>query len=146
MTGLSPRNLNYMRAFAEAWPDRAIVQQLVAQLPWGHNIRLLEALKLPEERAWYARQAVEHGWSRAVLVHQIARQHGLSDGPSALGPALQRLAAVSGLPSGTADLGETLRVLDAAAHGADVSADAAAAALDAGTRLLDALRRRLEDP
>jgi predicted nuclease of restriction endonuclease-like (RecB) superfamily len=71
MTGLSPRNLKYMRAFAEAWPDPAIVQQLVAQLPWGHNIRLLEALKLPEERAWYARQAVEHGWSRAVLVHQI---------------------------------------------------------------------------
>ena len=33
MTGLSPRNLNYMRAFAEAWPDQAIVQQLVAQLP-----------------------------------------------------------------------------------------------------------------
>jgi hypothetical protein len=44
MTGLSPRNLKYMRAFAEAWPDHAIVQQLVAQLPWGHNIRLLEAL------------------------------------------------------------------------------------------------------
>ena len=71
MTGLSPRNLKYVRAFAEAWPDRSIVQQLVAQLPWGHNLRLLEALKLPEERAWYARQAVEHGWSRAVLVHQI---------------------------------------------------------------------------
>lgn len=71
MTGLSPRNLKYMRAFADAWPDQAIVQQLVAQLPWGHNIRLLEALKQPEDRAWYARQAVEHGWSRAVLAHQI---------------------------------------------------------------------------
>ena len=71
MTGLSPRNLKYMRAFAEARPDRAIVQQLVAQLPWGHNLRLLETLKLPEERAWYAQQAVEHGWSRPVLVHQI---------------------------------------------------------------------------
>lgn len=33
MTGLSPRNLKYMRAFAEAWADQAIVQQLVAQLP-----------------------------------------------------------------------------------------------------------------
>lgn len=71
MTGLYPRNLKYMWAFAEAWPDQAIVQQLVAQLPWGHNIRLLEALKHPEERTWYARQAVEHGWSRAVLAHQI---------------------------------------------------------------------------
>jgi len=71
MARLSPRNLKYMRAFAEAWPDPAIVQQLVAQLPWGHNIRLLEALKQPEERTWYARQAVEHGWSRAVLAHLI---------------------------------------------------------------------------
>ena len=47
------------------------MQQVVAQLPWGHNIRLLEALKSEEERSWYARQAVEHGWSRAVLAHQI---------------------------------------------------------------------------
>ena len=74
MTGLSPRNLKYMRAFAEAWPDQVTEQQLVAQLPWGYNIRLLEALKLPGARAWYARQAVEHGWSRAVLAHQIEGQ------------------------------------------------------------------------
>src|SRR6266851_857388 len=39
MKGFSPRNLKYMRAFAEAWPDEAIVQQLVAQIPWGHNVR-----------------------------------------------------------------------------------------------------------
>jgi predicted nuclease of restriction endonuclease-like (RecB) superfamily len=71
MTGLSPRNLEYMRAFAEAFPDEEIVQQLVAQLPWGHNVKLIEALKSPEERLWYARQAVEHGWSRNVLAHQI---------------------------------------------------------------------------
>jgi len=71
MTGLSPRNLTYMGAFAEAYPDQQIVQQLVAQLPWGHNLRLLEALKHPDDRLWYARRAVEHGWSRAVLVHQI---------------------------------------------------------------------------
>jgi predicted nuclease of restriction endonuclease-like (RecB) superfamily len=70
-TGLSTRNMKYMRSFAEAWPDPAIVQQVVAQLPWGHNIRLLEALKQPEDRLWYAQQAVENGWSRAVLVHQI---------------------------------------------------------------------------
>ncbi|WP_085027878.1 PDDEXK nuclease domain-containing protein [Ensifer aridi] len=71
MTGLSPRNLKYMRAFAEAFPDEQIVQQLVAQLPWGHNVKLIEALKSSEERLWYARQAVEHGWSRNVLAHQI---------------------------------------------------------------------------
>jgi predicted nuclease of restriction endonuclease-like (RecB) superfamily len=71
MTGLSARNLKYMRAFAEAWPDSEFVQQVVALLPWGHNVRLLDALKTPEERTWYARQAIEHGWSRNVLVHQI---------------------------------------------------------------------------
>lgn len=71
MTGLSPRNLKYMRAFAEAWPGRDVVQQLVAQLPWGHNLRLLEAVKRHEERIWYARQALAHGWSRAVLTHQV---------------------------------------------------------------------------
>ncbi|NKK70066.1 DUF1016 family protein [Rhizobium leguminosarum bv. viciae] len=71
MTGLSARNLKYMRAFAEAWPDSEFVQQVVALLPWGHNVRLLDAVKAPQERAWYARQAIGHGWSRNVLAHQI---------------------------------------------------------------------------
>src|SRR4051794_24459376 len=72
MTGLSARNLKYMRAFAEACPDPGFVQQVVARLPWGHNVRLLEAVKDPAEREWYARQAIENGWSRNVLAHQIA--------------------------------------------------------------------------
>ena len=71
MTGLSSRNLKYMRALADAWPDPEIVQRVVAQLPWGHNVSLLDTVKAPEERAWYARQAIEHGWTRPVLVHQI---------------------------------------------------------------------------
>ena len=71
MTGLSARNLKYMRAFADAWPDSEIVQRVVAQLPWGHNVSLLDAVKATDERVWYARQAIEHGWSRPVLVHQI---------------------------------------------------------------------------
>ncbi|WP_162894757.1 PDDEXK nuclease domain-containing protein [Rhizobium terrae] len=71
MTGLSSRNLKYMRSFAEAWPDGDFVQQVVALLPWGHNVRLLDAIKASEERAWYARQAIENGWSRNVLAHQI---------------------------------------------------------------------------
>jgi predicted nuclease of restriction endonuclease-like (RecB) superfamily len=71
MKGLSRANLLYMRAFAEAWPDGEIVQQLVGQIPWGHNIALLAKLKASEERQWYARKVIEHGWSRPVLVHQI---------------------------------------------------------------------------
>lgn len=71
MKGFSSRNLKYMRAFARAWPDEQIVQQLVAQLPWGHNLRLLDRISNDVEREWYARMAVENGWSRSILVHQI---------------------------------------------------------------------------
>jgi predicted nuclease of restriction endonuclease-like (RecB) superfamily len=71
MSGLSRTNLLYMRAFAETWPDEAIVQQVVGQIPWGHNVRLLELVKDPEERLWYIRAAIQHGWSRNVLVLQI---------------------------------------------------------------------------
>jgi predicted nuclease of restriction endonuclease-like (RecB) superfamily len=47
MKGFSPRNLKYMRAFAEAWPDAEFVQQAAAQLPWGHNLMLLEQASRP---------------------------------------------------------------------------------------------------
>jgi predicted nuclease of restriction endonuclease-like (RecB) superfamily len=75
MTGLSLRNLRYMRAFARAWPAEGpspIVQQVVAQLPWGHNVTLLDKLKDRDYRLWYATKAVENGWSRNVLQAQIA--------------------------------------------------------------------------
>jgi predicted nuclease of restriction endonuclease-like (RecB) superfamily len=65
--GFSPRNLGYMKALAQAWPDEAILQQLVAQLPWGHNCVLLDKVKEAAERLWYIHQAVEYGWSRNIL-------------------------------------------------------------------------------
>lgn len=71
MRGLSPRNLKYMRAFAEAWPDEPFVQQVVAQIPWGHNVRILDYVREQPAREWYIRKTIEHGWSRSVLVHQI---------------------------------------------------------------------------
>lgn len=71
MKGFSPRNLKYMRAFAAAWEDAVIVQELLAQLPWYHLVTLLDKLNSPEERLWYARKAIEHGWSRNVMVMQI---------------------------------------------------------------------------
>lgn len=71
MKGLSRTNLLYMRAFSEAWPEEAIVQQVVGQIPWGHNIRLLDLVKDRGERLWYAKAAIDHGWSRNVLVIQI---------------------------------------------------------------------------
>jgi predicted nuclease of restriction endonuclease-like (RecB) superfamily len=71
MKGFSRANLMYMRAFAEAWPDSQIVQQAVGQLPWGHNLALLTKVKDTDVRLAYARLALEHNWSRAILVHQI---------------------------------------------------------------------------
>jgi len=71
MTGFSLRNLRYMRDFAEAWPDESMLQQAAAKLPWGHVMVLLDKVKAPFHRDWYARKATEHGWSRAILEVQI---------------------------------------------------------------------------
>ena len=71
MKGLSPRNLLYMRQFADAWPDREIAQQAAAQIPWSHNCVLLDRLDDPAARLWYVRSIREHGWSRAVLTMQL---------------------------------------------------------------------------
>lgn len=71
MKGFSPRNLKYMRAFATAWPELSIVQELLAQLTWYHNISLIEKVEQTSTREWYAKAAIKNGWSRNVLVHQI---------------------------------------------------------------------------
>jgi len=46
MTGFAPRNLKYMRKFADAWLDRVIVQRTVAQLAWCSNLTLLDKLSV----------------------------------------------------------------------------------------------------
>jgi predicted nuclease of restriction endonuclease-like (RecB) superfamily len=94
IAGFSPRNVWRMRAFYLAWTeevltqptresDREILPQLVAELdgkslpqavaeiPWGHNVWLLEKLKDPAIRLWYARQTIANGWSRAMLTHWL---------------------------------------------------------------------------
>jgi predicted nuclease of restriction endonuclease-like (RecB) superfamily len=71
MRGFSPRNLKYMRAFAEAWPEEEFVRQAAAQIPWFHHCVLLDKVKSRSEREWYLRSTVQHGWSRNILVHQI---------------------------------------------------------------------------
>lgn len=73
MKGFSRRNLYYMRAFAEAWTGyEEIVQTVSAQISWSHNVALLDRLPNQELREWYAARSVFHGWSLAVLEHQIA--------------------------------------------------------------------------
>ena len=101
MQGFSPRNLKYMRSFAEAWSDESIVQGPLAQITWYHNITLLEKIKEPEVRLWYARQTTENGWSRPILVHQIeSRLH------ERLGGAQTNFART--LPAPQSDLAQNL--------------------------------------
>ena len=69
--GYSVRNLKYMAKFSATYSDREFVQQVVAQIPWGHNIVLLDKISDIDERKWYIKKSVENGWSRNVLVHQI---------------------------------------------------------------------------
>jgi len=71
MKGFSLRNLKYMRAFAEAWPNGEFVQEMLAQLPWYHQLALLDKLPGTNTRKWYAAKAIEHNWSRNILVMQI---------------------------------------------------------------------------
>jgi predicted nuclease of restriction endonuclease-like (RecB) superfamily len=71
MHGLSARNLKYMRKFAQTYPDISIVQRSVAQLPWAHQVILMDKVKSQAEREFYIGKAVENGWSRDILSLQI---------------------------------------------------------------------------
>ncbi|HSJ67851.1 MAG TPA: PDDEXK nuclease domain-containing protein [Anditalea sp.] len=71
LKGYSERNLGRMLAFYREYPDKTILPQLVAKLPWGHNILLIEKIKQKELRFWYAEQCIENNWSRDVLDTQI---------------------------------------------------------------------------
>jgi len=70
--GFSRSNLFYMRQFYLAYRERGRkVQQLVGQIPWGHNVTILSRVHDPQQREWYARQALANGWSRSILALQI---------------------------------------------------------------------------
>jgi len=97
MKGFSPRNLKYMRAFAQAWPDAKFVQEVLAQLPWYHQLALLDKLSGPEDRLWYAQKAISQSWSRNVLVMHIESQLKLRSGM-----AVNNFAA--NLPAAQSDL------------------------------------------
>ena len=71
MKGFSPRNLKYMRKFAQEYPEIEFVQEVLAQLSWYHHTTLLDKISDRENRVFYIKKALEHGWSRNVMVHQI---------------------------------------------------------------------------
>ena len=105
MKGFSRANLLYMRAFAEAWTDFEIVQQAVAQLPWGHNVLLLNRIKEQEARLFYVQKAIAENWSRATLTLEVHIKNRLHERQ---GKAVTHFAAR--LPAPTAALAqETLK-------------------------------------
>ncbi|HSX20171.1 MAG TPA: PDDEXK nuclease domain-containing protein [Gammaproteobacteria bacterium] len=69
--GFSPRNLKYMRKFAEEYPDFEFVQEALAQLTWYHNVVLLNKVADKTIRLFYVKNAIEHGWSSGVMTMQI---------------------------------------------------------------------------
>lgn len=71
LKGFSSRNLNYMKAFYEEYKDDEEFLQLVAKLPWKHNITLMQKVKDRDIRKWYMAKCLEEGWSDSILVYQI---------------------------------------------------------------------------
>lgn len=69
------------------------MQQVVAQIPWRTNLKLLDKLSTQEERIWYAHKTIENGWSSNVLDFQIQNRllertgKSVNNFPAALPPA-----------------------------------------------------------
>lgn len=72
MKGFSLRNLKYMRQWYQFWLSSDLIgQQLVAQIPWGHNLVIISKIKNTDEAIFYVQKIIQNNWSRVVLTHQI---------------------------------------------------------------------------
>lgn len=73
--GFSRSNLFYMRKWYEFYSksefDIKKIQQLVGQIPWGHNVLIITKSDDIEEAIFYINKTLENNWSRTVLTHQI---------------------------------------------------------------------------
>lgn len=72
ISGFSRANIFRMKSFFSNYTLVAqAVQQLedlpIMMIPWGHNVVLLQKLKDNDQRFWYAKKAIEYGWSRSTL-------------------------------------------------------------------------------
>lgn len=72
--GFSARNLWYMRNIYIEDKDLPILQQLVAELPRGQNVVILDKVKNNAARQYYLEMTREQGWTRSTLVMQITSQ------------------------------------------------------------------------
>lgn len=73
--GFSDRNLRSMKYFYNEYKNNEKWQQLVAKLPWGHNVLLFEKIKDMETRLKYIEGCIQNGWSRSVLLFQIETKY-----------------------------------------------------------------------
>lgn len=69
--GFSARNLWDMRRFYTQYRADEILRQLVAEIPWGHNLLIMNKITDRNEREYYIKATIENGWSRNVLGLQI---------------------------------------------------------------------------
>ncbi len=74
VSGYSTSNLWYMRKLYLAYRDKEILQPLVGEISWSHNLAILDRCKDDLEREFYLRMTRRMGWTRRVLVHQIENQ------------------------------------------------------------------------
>ncbi|WP_257670004.1 PDDEXK nuclease domain-containing protein [Parapedobacter tibetensis] len=70
-SGFSTRNLWNMRRFYEQYSAHPNLQQLVAEIPWGHNLLIMSKANSIEEAEFYIKQTTLNGWSRNVLLNFI---------------------------------------------------------------------------
>ncbi len=74
LKGFSRRNLYYMRRFYQFYSGQdEFVQQAVAQIPWGHNIEIIQKIKEPATALWYVQKTLENNWSRNGLTPPLCR-------------------------------------------------------------------------
>jgi predicted nuclease of restriction endonuclease-like (RecB) superfamily len=72
MTGFSPRNLWFIKQFYETYTQAPeLLKQLVSEVPWGHNILIMQRVKDEAARRYYLEATARLGWTRNVLLNQI---------------------------------------------------------------------------
>lgn len=69
--GFSASNLWRMRTFFLTYDKNTKLAQLVREIPWGHNVLIMEKIKKFKEQEYYIKASIQFGWSRNVLLNQI---------------------------------------------------------------------------
>jgi predicted nuclease of restriction endonuclease-like (RecB) superfamily len=72
--GFSSRNLWDMRRIYIEYKDHPNLRQLVAEIPWGQNLVILNKIKEISIRQYYLEMTHQHGWTRNTLLLQINSQ------------------------------------------------------------------------